>query len=414
MRIQTLLATRYLFSRGKGTLVWVITGVSVGGVAIGVAALVVVLSVMEGLNKELFERLLGAQADAIVYPYGEEFPISQPLLDRLEKNVEGIVAATPVISEQILMQSKPGIRARKRGVELRGLDMVRDRRVTQLTTSFVDLEGKAVEAPEEIGEGIVLGVQLAKSLDVMLGDEVMCVTTRVRMMGTGYRPERFNLKVVGFFKSGIHEVDHSVAYVSIDKARAMFRMEADACTDLRVKVVDPHEMETFEVDVVRALSPFSVYPYPWMKINPTFFAAIELEKYAMFVILMLIVIVASFNIIGTLVLVVSSKTREIGLLQAIGVSPRMITGVFVRTGLILGAMGTTVGVSLGVAICGVIKAVDLKIPEEAYQIDRLPAIIRWDYLALIVGSSMLVCLLASIVPARRAAKLQPVDALRYE
>jgi lipoprotein-releasing system permease protein len=407
MSIQNLLATRYLFSRGKGTLVWVITGVSVGGVAIGVAALVVVLSVMEGLNKELFERLLGAQADAIVYPWGEEFPITTPLIEQLERNVKGVVAATPVVSEQVLMQSNPGVRSRKRGVELRGLDMERDQRVTQLTTGTV----AGVSDP---GEGVVLGLRLAEALDVGLGDDVMVVTTRVRLMGTGYRPERFNLKVNGFFKSGIHEVDQAVAYVNIEKARSMFKMEPDSASDIRVKMADPQRMEGFEEEARKALLPFPTIPYPWTKINPTFFAAIELEKYAMFVILMLIVVVASFNIIGTLVLVVSSKTREIGLLQAIGVSPRMITGVFVRTGLILGALGTAIGCSLGLAICGVIKWKRFEIPEQAYQIDHLPAVVRWDYMGLIVGCSMLVCLLASIVPARRAAKLQPVEALRYE
>jgi lipoprotein-releasing system permease protein len=408
MNLQTFLAFRYLFSRGKETLVWLITLVSVGGVAIGVGALIVVISVMEGLDKEILQRLLGVQSHAIIYndpsssknPPTEEFLFCDYFIDLLEQSPE-IIAATPTIAEQVLMQAGPGADARKRGVELRGLDIKRDGRVTDLTNNIVEGEADPGE------DGVVVGLRLAKNLNLKVGDKIQCVTTRVRMAGFGYHPRRIALVVKGVFKSGIYEIDLNVAYMRIEEARRIFGLPQDACHDIRVRVRNPNDMADFDKTLGETLNGHSARFLTWQQYNPSFFFAVQLEKYAMFVILLLIVVVAAFNIIGTLVLVVSSKTREIGLLQAVGVSPRMIAGVFTRVGLILGGLGTLLGTILGLSICAAVKMWRFELAEEVYNVDHLPALVLPSRVAIIIGSSMLICLLASIVPAWRASKAPP-------
>jgi lipoprotein-releasing system permease protein len=412
MSLEGFVARRYLFSRGKETLVWIITAVSVGGVAIGVGALIGVVSVMDGFDRELVDRILGVNSHAILYAYpGGDFKDYEPLVQRLE-NAPGIEAAAPLIQEQVLMQVGRGTSARKMGAQIRGLDLNRDAGVTRISSSIVKGHGQP-------GEGeIVLGDVLALYMDADIGDEVHCITSRVRMGGgAGYQVRRVSLKVVGTFKCGIYELDQSVAYVNINEAIRAFLMEEGSCQQIQVKVTNPREIDAdkFGMMIGAAIFPEIVRFQTWKQFNPTFFSALELEKIAMFVILLLIVIVAAFNIIGTMIMVVAQKTREIGVLQAVGLTPGMVAGIFIRMGFMLGLLGTGVGASLGTGICLILKYVyPIPLPEEVYNINQMPVVISPAIILLVVGSSMLICLIAAVIPARRASRLLPATALRYE
>lgn len=416
MTFEQFIAFRYLFSKGKETLVWIITAVSVGGVAVGVGALVVVISVMDGFDKELVDRILGVNSHAILWAYPSgDFLDYAPLVKEI-RNRPGIAGASPLIAEQVLLQARSGTQASRMGAMLRGIDPNLDSEVTRLSSSIVGGTGRP--GPREV----VLGVVLASYLNAHIGDEILCITTRVAMTGSSYAVRRVNLRVVGYFKSGMYELDQSVAYVNIDEAASIFGLEPGSCQQIQVKVDRPREMSDFAAWMGRPVAPnitsvgdtFVRYQ-TWQEFNPTFFSALELEKKAMFVILLLIVVVAAFNIVGTMVMTVSQKTREIGLLQAVGATPAQISWIFIRQGLMLGAMGTGIGAGLGLGICLWIKYITpIRLPEEVYNLGQLPVIISPGIIGLVVVSSMTICLIAAIIPARRAARLQPAEALRYE
>jgi lipoprotein-releasing system permease protein len=391
--------------------VWIIMLVAVGGIMIGVGALIVVISVMEGLDRELKARLLGVVPDIMVLPHPSgDFTDWRPVVEMLEAHPD-VLAAAPSISEQVLVQAGTGSRQRKYAAELRGIDIEREGSLSSITRSL--LEGD----PDPGEGGIVLGFRLARRLGVGLGDEVLVLTTRVRMTGTTYQVRRVNYVVRGLFKSGLYEVDSQSAYMRLDEAQRLILAPPNTAQDIRLRVRNSDEVtddsarELLREALVRG---GAVSFHTWKSLNPMLFAALELEKIAMFLVLLLIVVVAAFNIIGTLVMMVARKTREIGILMAIGFTPRQLSGVFIRLGVTIGAIGTTLGTVIGLAICWFVQLVPIPIPEEVYNMDRIPVYLTFANVAIIVASSLAICLLASIVPARRAARLDPAHAIRYE
>jgi len=402
------ISTRYLLSRENKTLVSLITIISVLGIAVGVTALVVVISVIDGFDQVLVERTMGVFAHLQVRPEYEPMTDPESAIYTLER-IPGVVAASAIITEQTLFQKETGVEAPKQGGYLRGLDPNREVDVTTIMDNIQ--EGNAVPKDREV----VVGSELARRLQVQPGD-VLYAYGKVARTALGPRTRLLPLRVVGIFKSGLYDVDAGLAYTTIKTVQSLF-MLGDQVSAVHAKLEDPYNAMSLRGEVAKALG----YRYDvqtWQEINPQFFQALWMEKVAMFVILLLIVLVAAFNIIGTLIMVVSQKTREIGILKSMGAARGEILRVFLYHGLVIGIVGTGLGLALGLRLCWFVEHHIEKVytlPDTIYWgIDRLPVDVDPLTVGIIVAASLMISVVASIIPAVQASRLNPVEALRYE
>lgn len=410
MRFEPFIARRYLFSGHHKALVSAITLISIAGVAVGVFALIVVLAVMSGFDKNLVDKIIGAYAHIeIVRATTASPPINaKAMLPELEQ-IPGVKAAGPVIMRQALLQVSPGEgeETRQSAAFVQGVDIDREREITKLMDKVV---GKA--HPDK-GE-IVLGKKLAQKLFVSLGARVTVFSPLFVRTPTGGTALARNAVVAGLFESGFPEADEMIAYTDLETARALFMVPEDEVDGIHLVVDNPETVESVKHAIQERLgSDYLVTT--WRERNPVLFDALVLEKWAMFIILLLIVLVAAFNIVGTLIMVVIEKTREIGILKSMGATDEAIMRIFLLQGLFIGGIGTAIGTIGGLTVCYLLQHhVRINVLSEAYLSDRIPILMdaRWNI--LIVCSAILICLITSIYPARQAAKLDPVEALRYE
>jgi lipoprotein-releasing system permease protein len=332
--------------------------------------------------------------------------------------VKGILAAAPFIFSQVMLSSGSNVS----GVVLKGVDPEQEGKVTELAHNLKagklqDLkETKAGEPP-----GIILGTELAKHLSTAPGDTLQVISPLGTMTPMGMMPKMKSFRVVGIFHSGMYEYDNTMAYVSIENAQKFFGM-GDQVTGIEVKTGDIYKVQEIGRDVRHKLG----YPFwtkDWMEMNRNLFSALRLEKIAMFIILVLIVLVAAFNIISTLIMVVMEKNKDIAILKSMGASPKGILKIFMIEGLVIGVVGTTLG-----AISGLLIALNLEkvtgfvenlfgfkiLASDVYYIDKLPSQINPGDIWIITGTAILISLLATLYPSWRASKLDPAEALRYE
>ncbi len=413
---ESFVSKRYLLSREGGSLVNLITTVSVLGVSVGVMALVVVISVMDGFDKTLVDRMMGVFAHVEIWPAGagesaefttEEYERILAVLDAHP----GIVGAAPLVQRKSFFQTSTGSSAEKYAAIIRGLDVPRERKVTHLADNIV--RGTGEPGPGEV----VLGGELARKLGVLEGDELYAFGGKVVSTGgRGPTAKISKLRVAGIFKTGLYDVDDNFAYTSVETIQRLTLTEG-RISSIHIRVKDPDRAEDVAYSL-RKQVPVPAMLRTWEEINPEFFKALWVEKVAMFVILSLIIVVASLNIIGTLVMVVTQKTREIGILKSMGASDAMILRVFLYHGVFIGIVGTSLGTVCGLWLCRFVERdIDkiFQLPAAVYGMDRLPVIVDWwPVMTLIIGSSLVICTLAGIVPAFRAARLNPVEALRYD
>lgn len=419
MLYESFIARRYLFSRERGALVTIITLISILGVAIGVCALVVVISVMDGADDNLFRKMIDIDAHVEIMAAGKGGFTNYSKIVQAIDEVPGVKAAAPAVIRQgaAIVKSTLTNEPVPEGLMIAGIDPEREILVSGMNRHVT---------PENLGplkeKEIVLGQGLAERLGKNIGDELRVVTTFGTFAGR-MMPMYRDLKVVGTLKTGLYDFDRAAAYVSMPQAQSMFLVDEagepmDVATTIRVSVDDPFDMDITTrniFDAVRPLVPRDSWVETWQTKNELFFNALQLEKWGLFIILMLVVIVAAFNIIGTQILVVIQKTPEVGILMSMGVPRRSIRRVFWSFGFIIGLLGTVTGVLLGFAICWVLANTDIiPIKGSVYGLDRLPVIVKPFTVAIIVFSSMAICTLASVFPAWRASRMNPVEALRYE
>jgi lipoprotein-releasing system permease protein len=373
---------------------------------IGVMALIVVLGVMTGFDKMLLNTVLGTTSHIVVTGDGG-IKDYEPLIEEI-KTVPEVIDAAPFFAGQVLIRSETSVL----GAAIRGVLPEEEQKVS----NFVDY----VTGELEQG-GIVLGTELARQLNVRRGDTVRVISPYLVSTPFGDKPYNKDLTVTGFYRSGMYEYDSNFCFVTLAQAQTLFGVKG-TIAGIEVKIEDPFKAKTVALAISRTLTG-GYWARSWMDMNRTFFAALRHEKIIMAVILILIIIVAAFNIASTLIMVVMEKTRDIGILKSIGAPASSIMAIFVIDGLMVGGVGTLLGVIFGYALANSLDSVvnfmggmfGIELfPSTIYYFDKIPVDTSVFDTCWIAASAVIICLVASLYPAWQASKLKPVEALRYE
>ncbi len=415
MSFPWFMASRYLRSKHRTGFVSTITYIAAGGVILGVAALVIMLSVTNGFTGEVKERLIGMQAHVTVQRLsGEGIDEFRGLVEQVGR-FPGVAGAAPIIESKVL------ITARRDNGEVDGVLVwgVEPESFGQVSDLHQHLRDEPVlrlgHVVDRRAPGIVLGSYLARRLKVGPGDEVLLMTVanmEVEEALAGVTPKLWPFVVTDTFESGLYQYDDNFAFISLDDAQRILQMH-DAATTLHIRVADPDQA----VPVRKALDAELQSLYlvrDWTQHSPELFRWMELEKWVIFIALSLIIVVAAFNIMSNLIMSILIKTPEIGILRTMGATASSIRRIFVYQGLAVGVLGTGLGCSLGFTVCYLQQRFNLiTIPGDIYFISSLPVDMQPLDFLLIATVSLSICLMASIYPARKAAALLPVDAIRY-
>ncbi len=424
-RFELAVAFRYLRSGRKGFL-RVITWISVGGIALGVASLLIVVSVMEGLQENVRSRILANNAHIMVVDYMRR-PIRdwRGLLDEIT-DTSGVVAASPAVYLEGMLVN----RANTIGAVFRGIDPEIEDQITSLPSLVIEGDftfrpkdytgvirnGDEVEllTLQEDLHGVVLGKELAYQLSAVVGDEVVLV------MPTGewdpltpIPPKMKTLQITGIVSTGMYEYDAQLAYLDIGLAQDFMNI-GDKVTVIEVRVEEPFEAGEVAEELNEKLG--GVYhARDWTQMNERLFAALEMEKFAMFLVVIIVVLVAAFNVVSNLIMLAVEKTQDIGVMLSFGVGRGQVGGIFLTVGLVLGGLGTAVGGVLGAVLAWLLEEYKfIQLSAEIYNMDHLPAVMSWGDVVLIGAASMVITLLATLYPAWRASRLDPLEAIRYE
>ncbi len=404
---QLFIALRYLKSKKKHKGVSLNTAISVGGVAVGVMALLVVLSVMSGFHEDLQKKILGVSAHVVVLSYKGNFSDYRGALEKISSEKE-VVSASPFVLGQVMASS--GKRAH--GVYLRGIDPALEKKTTELANyikngSIDDLN------PKDGVPGIIIGKELASNLGVFR-DETINVISPVGEIGPlGMLPKVKQFRVAAIFEVGMFEYDSNLVLTELSQAQGFFGM-GDTITGIELKISDIYRAKSIREQVQKKLE-FPYYGRDWMQMHKNLFSALKLEKFAMFVILVLIILVASFNIVGTLIMNVMEKSREIAILKAMGATNRGIMTIFMLQGLFIGLAGTSIGIAGGYLLGYILNNYEIiKLPADVYYLSHLPVKMKLIDFISVSMSALTISFFATIYPAWQAAKLNPVETLRYE
>ncbi len=408
MTFELFLASRYLSARSQSRFLNLITVIAIGGICVGVMALIVVIGVMSGLQRAVREGILGTNPHIMVLAYGEglrlddwqeALPIVQA--DPDVTDVEPFVYTNVLIFQDVDYQQ---------GVALRGISD----RATNKISDQLTLGDWAFEETSSGLPGIVLGFRLADRLLVYPGDTISVVSGQgAELTPAGFIPKFKKFELVGLFKSGMYEYDNQMGYISLSEGQEMLGL-GEAVTGLAVWVRDGWNADI----VAERLEAVLGYPHSlrdWKNMNEGLFNALKLEKMGMGLVLLLIVLVAAFNIVSTLIMVVADKTREIGILRSMGLTSKRVLKVFVLQGVIIGIAGTFLGLFGGLAVSWAIDHFGLlTLPGDVYIISRIPITLNPLDIAIIVAASIVISFTATIYPSRQAARLTPVEAIRHE
>ena len=389
-----------------------ISGVSMLGIALGVAALIIVLSVMNGFQKEVRDRMLGVISHIEVFaPNGAALPNAQKTLAEIRSNKQVTGAATFISAQALLARGED-----MKGTLVRGIDPALEGQVTDLAVTSSATLAKLIS-----GEfGIVIGGELARAMGVREGDTVTLIAPSGQVTPAGVVPRLKQMKVVGTFDSGHFEYDSALVMMHQHDAAKIFRLEGP--TGIRIRLKDLQQARQVAVELSRSLSG-DLLIRDWTQQNKTWFSAVQLEKRMMFIILTLIVAVAAFNLVSTLVMTVTDKRADIAILRTLGASPKSIMGIFVVQGAMVGVFGTLAGLLLGLGIAVnidvIVPALEQLLhasflPKDIYLISRMPSDPQYADIMPVAVISLVLAFLATIYPSWRASRVNPAEALRYE
>ncbi len=407
MSFEFFIAWRYLKAERKGLFALITTAIGVAGVMVGVAALITTLSVMNGFQADIQKKVIGGQSHLNVY--GARTPQEAAQVQAALQADPEVAATAPFLLGQAIVSA----RDRSIGMVLKGLDPAQEFRVNSLASSLSDGSWTDLEPAKRSGlPGIVLGEELARAIGVWVGSTVVLVSPKGALTPFGMVPKMQKFVVKGLLHTGYYEYDSTTGYADLQTASKFFGI-ADGSMGLSARLKDLHQADAVSLRIAARLGPGYVVR-TFNQLNRTLFAALKLEKGVMFIILTLITLVASLNIASTLILRSVEKIRDIGLLKAMGATPRQIRRIFWIEGLIIGGVGVLAGLLLGLMLCFVIWRYPIvELPADIYYLSRVPVSVQlWDVVAITL-MGLVLSLLATIYPALRAAKVNPVEAIHY-
>ena len=428
MSYELFVSIRHLSAKKSQKFISLNTWISISGVGLGVMALIVVIAVMSGFSKDLRDKILGTNSHVVVSSMNRVMIENYDDIVEKVRSVEGVTAAAPFIMNQVMLINGD----RVSGIVVRGIDPEKEETVSDLGKNMiagevsdlkikVDLLRNAKRGIKKNRAGIILGKELSRRIGVGVGEVVSMVSPVSRITPIGLIPRMKLFRVVGIFESGMYEYDANLSFVLLEIAQKFFSMK-EGVSGIEVRVSDLELAGNIASKIQKELG----FPYlvrDWMRMNRNLFSALKLEKIVMFIILILIIFVAAFNIVSTLFMLVMEKAKEIAILKSMGASSSSIIKIFSYQGLVIGVVGTFLGCVAGFIIVpnlneivGAIEAIFgiVAFPSDVYYLDRLPSEIQYMDSLLIVIFSVLICLVASLYPAWRASKLDLVDGLRYE
>jgi lipoprotein releasing system, transmembrane protein, LolC/E family len=419
MRFELFVALRYLLGRRKQAFISIISIISTVGVALGVAALIIVMGVINGFTTDLRDKIIGVNAHAMVLSSTNAIPPvaggerlgteDLPFIMKKTLAVPGVTGGMPFIYTELMISGPGGVK----GLVLRGVDPETAPKVLGITSRIIRGSFADIAAPGL--PGIIIGKDLAQRLRVVVGDRINLLVPTGDKGSAGFTPRVRAARIAAIFSTGMYEYDSSLGMVSLATARELLgRPDEEWVTGIELTVTDVYKADVVAERVRNELGP-PYYVRNWMEMNASLFAALKLEKIGMAIMLTLIVLVASFSIVTTLVMLVMEKTRDIAILMSMGATRRSIRRIFMFQGLIIGCVGTISGFALGLCICELLKRYQfIKLPKGVYSLDYLPVLLQGSDLVLIAVGAVTMCFFATLYPARQASNLEPVEALRHE
>ena len=428
MSYELFVSIRQLSAKKSQKFISLNTWISIAGVGLGVMALIVVIAVMSGFSKDLRDKILGTNSHVVVSNMNRAMVENYDDIIKKVHSVEGVIAAAPFIMNQVMLINGD----RVSGVVVRGIDPGKEETVSDLGKNMVSgavthlktkssFSGDIKVRGKKNRAGIILGKELSRRLGVGVGDIVSMVSPVSRVTPVGLIPRMKLFKVVGVFESGMYEYDANLSFILLKSAQKFFSMK-NGVSGIEVRVADIEQAGNIASVIQKELG----FPYlvrDWMRMNRNLFSALKLEKIVMFIILILIIFVAAFNIVSTLFMLVMEKAKEIAILKSMGASCSSIMKIYSYQGLVIGLVGTFLGCATGFVIVPnlneIVSSIEsifgiVAFPSDVYYLDRLPSKIQYMDSFLIIIFSVVICLVASLYPAWRASKLDLVDGLRYE
>lgn len=414
MSYELFIGLRYLKAKRKQTFVSLITLISIAGVMVGVTALIVVIAVMNGFKEDLRDKILGVTSHVVISRFDGNISQYQEVRAKVEE-VSGVNAATPFIYTQVMISSRKAIS----GAVLRGIEPKTASKVINLPKnlragSLEELEAENKPEGMRSTPGIILGNELARNIGASRGEPVTVISPLGRLTPLGRVPRSQTFRVVGIFDSGMYEYDSTIAYVSLWAAQRFLGI-GDRVTGIEVRVDEIYEADRVAKAIGKELDGYPYWSRDWMRMNKNLFSALKLEKIVMFIILTLIILVAAFNIVGTLIMVVIEKTRDIAILKSMGATRRSIMKIFMIEGAVIGLVGTLLGLLGGYTLCKLLATYKfIELPSDVYYISTLPVQMNPLDVALIALAAIAITLAASVYPAWQASRFDPAEAIRYE